>query len=104
MRRPCHQCVHYANMLTLCSIRQRYVNVPNVGWPTDRVLVSQISIGRRDRESLQQDRKHCQFAFFPAALSCLELGAPSECGDRAADAFTTPISLVNVPNVGWPTD
>ena len=51
--------------------------------PTDRVLVSQISIGRRDRESLQQDRKHCQFAslvrhVFPASLSCLELGAPSE--------------------------
>src|SRR6516162_5219594 len=37
----------------------------------------------RDRESLQQDRKHCQFAswvrhVFPASLSCLELGAPSE--------------------------
>src|SRR5262245_27591961 len=30
--------------------------------PTDRVLVSQISIGRWDRESLQQDRKHRQFA------------------------------------------
>src|SRR6516162_9872192 len=30
-------------------------------------------------------------AFFPASLSCLELGAPSECGDRAANAFTTPI-------------
>jgi len=69
--------------VTLCSIRYRYVNVPNVAWPTDRVLVSQISIGRRDRESLQQDRKHCQFAswvrhVFPASLSCLELGAPSE--------------------------
>ena len=39
--------------------------------PTDRVLVSQISIGRRDRESLQQDRKHCQFASLGSArFSC----------------------------------
>ena len=57
--------------VTLCSIRYRYVNVPNVAWPTDRVLVSQISIGRRDRESLQQDRKHCQFASLGSArFSC----------------------------------
>src|SRR5262247_902431 len=49
-----------------------------VGWPTDRVLVSKISIGRWDRERLQQDRTHCQsaswvrrvFPCFPFLLPC----------------------------------
>jgi hypothetical protein len=60
MRRPCRQCVHCVDKLTYRT----------VGWPTDRAVVSQISIGRWIGERLQQDRKHCQSAFCSARFSC----------------------------------